>query len=360
MPNYAPYCANQSRSEFIDRANALATSTWLDLPTWARDDPAYVSSKRRYVICGSHMPGEIRFLAMHWTIVGIVDDFRARQQREYMGLPLLDTEEWIELAKRDQELVSINLCGTSSGYNHFLKTCAQHSLRALSRLQAFRLARVDGNPIVGAGSTFVYGLPFYDHTLSNHETLAQIADSFSDEFSKFTFFSILNYRLTGDPNYLDRCSVGANRDRFTYSSYAFNRTFFNFSDQEVFVDGGGFDGDSTESFLRAVGGNFRRIYCFEPAPDLARQCVSRFRRLQASYIPDIIQKIEVIRKGLWSTSTKLAFSPTLFAGHEGEYVDTLPQSAHIIDGGILSHLYSPALEEAASFNIETTTIDETC
>jgi FkbM family methyltransferase len=171
---------------------------------------------------------------------------------------------------------------------------------------------------------------------------------------------LLNYRLTGDPNYLTQCAIGHNNERAGYHSYVFNRSFFDLSDREVFVDGGAFDGDSIEGFVRAVKGKFRRIYSFEPSPELAEKSASRVRKLNGLFPGSVAKRVTLIRKGLWTHSTTLTFNPTLFSGNEADYVDGIPQSAHIVESGITKHLYDTDTEARLGFSIETTSIDEAC
>lgn len=70
--------------------------------------------------------------------------------------------------------------------------------------------------------------------------------------------------------------------------------------EEVFVDGGAYDGLTALSFAKWAGDGFGHIYCFEP--DVANQELCR-RRL-ASFPSD---RVKLIPKGLWSQSETLYF-----------------------------------------------------
>ena len=70
--------------------------------------------------------------------------------------------------------------------------------------------------------------------------------------------------------------------------------------EEVFVDGGAYDGLTALSFAKWAGNSFSHIYCFEP--DAANQELCQ-RRL-SSFQPD---KAEIIPKGLWSQRSILHF-----------------------------------------------------
>lgn len=70
------------------------------------------------------------------------------------------------------------------------------------------------------------------------------------------------------------------------------------NEQEVFVDGGAFTGDTAEDFIERRGGKYTHIYAFEPDSENYKKAAMRLDRYS---------NVEVIRKGLWSTETTLSF-----------------------------------------------------
>ena len=356
--DYGDFSSEHLRVTYSARARALQRDRWADMPGWVRDDPASALREKRFIVCGSHMPGEIRHAMDRLDVVAIVDDFR--REEELFGVPRVSSDQWIERARKDPSLVSLVYAETVPGYNHFMRCCSQHRLPFLQALDCFRLLSQETAGFQGVGNTFVYGLPFFQHAVEHAGALLDQAAVFDDDFSRFTYFCLLNYRLTADPNFLFRCGLGKNRERIGFNTYAFNRSFFDYSDDEVLVDGGGFDGDSIEDFVRAVHGRFRRIYCFEPLPQLADLCEQRGRALSATYPGDIAKKISVIRKGLWNREARLDFNPTMYAADQARSVPPAPQSAHVIETGLVRHIYSPEVEQQSCLSIDTASIDEAC
>ncbi|MDA8447218.1 FkbM family methyltransferase [Paracidovorax valerianellae] len=348
------------RHSYITRANALQLNPWVDLPDWVQADPGGSLNGCKIVLCGSKMPGELRFLANHCEVIGIVDDFLLRSQQECMGIPVLSTDQWITLAQSDADIVSIIAVATVAGDNHFSRAMAQNGLRGLRMLEAFRILTANTKRVSGVGNTFVYGLPFFRHAVQHVDQFLRCAQLLDDPYSRFTYFSILNYRLSADPRILQQCAVGYNTDRIGHGSYLFNRSFFTFSDEEIFVDGGAFDGDSVEQFLRAVKGRFRKIYAFEPSPDVAQRCRERICRLQAEYLPELVSRIAVVERGLWSKEANLLFNPTQYAPKETALASQAPLAGHVIEAGMSQHLYAPEEESDGSFSIPTTSIDAAC
>lgn len=80
----------------------------------------------------------------------------------------------------------------------------------------------------------------------------------------------------------------------------FEQGLFELSRQEVFVDGGFFTGDTSEEFIRQVGGEFKKIYGFEP-DQYVRD------KMPATLLND---RIEIIPKGLYSHEGQVKFVST--------------------------------------------------
>ena len=72
------------------------------------------------------------------------------------------------------------------------------------------------------------------------------------------------------------------------------------STEEVFVDGGCFDGKTSQQFVKWCGGKFKKIYAFEPDPNNLIKC----RQMLKTYK----DKYEIIPKGLWDTTGELKFT----------------------------------------------------
>lgn len=72
-------------------------------------------------------------------------------------------------------------------------------------------------------------------------------------------------------------------------------------DNEVFIDAGAFDGQTTIDFAKWVNGKYKRIYCFEPAEAMFKRCCENFKRYNLS-------NIELIPAGVYSENTTLNFN----------------------------------------------------
>jgi FkbM family methyltransferase len=78
----------------------------------------------------------------------------------------------------------------------------------------------------------------------------------------------------------------------------FEQDVIPFSDDEVFIDGGCYIGDTALEFIRRKNQKYRRIYCFEPDAENFEQAKLNLK----SY-----KNIEVVNKGLWDKEDILSF-----------------------------------------------------
>jgi FkbM family methyltransferase len=84
---------------------------------------------------------------------------------------------------------------------------------------------------------------------------AELFESLADETSRRTLFDLTRYRLTADSQVMQDYQVRIEDQYF--------ETFLDLR-AEVFVDAGGFDGDTTEAFCRRYP-DYRRVHLFEPS-----------------------------------------------------------------------------------------------
>ena len=130
----------------------------------------------------------------------------------------------------------------------------------------------------------------------------------ADEESRDTFRNILQYRVTGNAEYLKECAV--------YPQY-FMPGIYEFSEDEVYVDAGAAQGDSILAFIRQVNGKYGKIYGFEAKKSYRAGMSALFAN----------ENVEIIPSGLHEKPGKLYFHE----GQHGSKVSTTVVSANEID-----------------------------
>ncbi len=135
-----------------------------------------------------------------------------------------------------------------------------------------------------------------------------------DERSREVVRSIVEKRKTGFFDYTDLRENG--------SEY-FIDDFFDKENQEVFVDGGAYDGDTIEEFIEWTKNNYKKIYSFEPQKDKAEIIRNKLWRYDG--------KVELFEKGLYDSATEIAFCDgnEVLSGKIGE--EGASSKVHTID-----------------------------
>lgn len=73
------------------------------------------------------------------------------------------------------------------------------------------------------------------------------------------------------------------------------------TEDEVFVDGGAFTGDTLEDFIQATGGNYKKYYAFEPDKN-------NFILLSKKIENDHIKNVLPVENGLYNENKLISFS----------------------------------------------------
>lgn len=300
------------------------------LPNWLDREPIQFFRESRFVACGSVCRDEIRVLAQLGQLVAIVDDELRKQTSTLFGVPVISTQQWVEMARRDHSLISCLLVATQRATQHFLRLCLQQNLRFLTPLQFATLVQSTQFRNQANGRFFHYGYRFFDFALRNVDALLETSELYEDTYSRISHLSTVLYRLTWNPKYLETIAVGHGATGF--NAYLFDQTYLKFTDDETYIDAGAFTGDSIEAFLAAVGGKFKHIYSFEPSAANNAAIRERLRRLQDSYVKPLRPAVTLFQKGVWSHADNLSFSHNLDYQEAG--ATTSPLAAHLLASGM--------------------------
>lgn len=125
----------------------------------------------------------------------------------------------------------------------------------------------------------------------NQSKWEALSSSLDDEQSKQVLDDILSYRLTGNYASMTRYSFRPKDQYF--------EDFTACGSKEVFVDAGGFDGDTTEEFCKRYP-EYKKVYLFEPSSGNLEKAKIRLKDCR---------DIDFIQLGLADIEEKLWFNP---------------------------------------------------
>lgn len=96
-----------------------------------------------------------------------------------------------------------------------------------------------------------------DELLEQKDNVMRCFDLLADAVSQESFLNIVRYRLLFDRTYIKLI------ERPKEEEY-FDERITQLNPEEIFVDGGAYQGDTVAHFLQVTNGNFRGIHSFEP------------------------------------------------------------------------------------------------
>lgn len=245
------------------------TDTWEEFKTCVQNKKVFLFGAGKF---GQNVWNEIKKYETKWNVVGFLDN---------------DSKKWNNFIN-ELEVYSPNILGNYDLDQIVVLICSMQTANIAKQLND-----------LGIKNYFAYfflDLPSElretcDQPEINKSDIDWFVNRLEDEKSKIIVQEIIQKRKSGFFDYTDIRSLG--------SEY-FNSDIFEISENEVFVDGGGFDGDTIEEFSEFTKGKYKRIYSFEPQKNKAEIIKNKLWRYG--------DKVVLFEKGLYDCSTELYFS----------------------------------------------------
>ncbi len=120
--------------------------------------------------------------------------------------------------------------------------------------------------------------------------LQNVYERLADDKSRQVFAAVLNYKLSGKPQYLWQCETVRFDDL---------QQLFALGSEESCLDLGAYDGDTVREFLKLTGGNYKKITAVEADR-------RNYRKLCAKI--GALKNVQLIEAAVWNEDTELDFS----------------------------------------------------
>jgi FkbM family methyltransferase len=211
-------------------------------------------------------------------IDAIVDDDPAKKELVVAGLRVAPVQTLLQLPKSTPVIIA-----------------SHRVLRVTQKLRDFGFEHVVPFAMlqVLAGDVFPPHM-FYDGLLddlwTHRSEIQALHGRVADDRSRQVLDAVIEFRLTLDPAALQ--PIVTEHDLYAPEG------LFEFADDEVYVDGGSFDGDTIRSFIARVHGRFADVYAFEPDPVTFVKLTENFRDEP---------RVHPIHAGLYSHGGSLRF-----------------------------------------------------
>lgn len=131
---------------------------------------------------------------------------------------------------------------------------------------------------------------WFEDLWQNRDRYARFDAFLADDMSRRVLDAVLGFRQTFDPFLLQPV--------IEWELYG-PASLLYYDEDEVYVDGGSFDGDTIRLFINRVAGRFSRVIAFEPDP-------RTFARLKTNFATE--QRVEPINAGLYRQKARLRFN----------------------------------------------------
>jgi FkbM family methyltransferase len=123
--------------------------------------------------------------------------------------------------------------------------------------------------------------------VENRDEYLRLADVMADDESRDTLNAIVAYRMTLNPLFL--------RDIVDWNLYG----ALSFGEDEVYIDGGTYNGDSIQFFSEHVGHRYKKVFAFEPDKETFHVLSKRFGDNP---------RVQLFNSGLYSRTGGLGFT----------------------------------------------------
>lgn len=224
--------------------------------------------KKKLYIWGAGRKGKeiVKKFASTWNIAGFIDNNASL--KEFMGYRVTCPDDFKEDLDRSCILISTDKPGVIA---------KQISEMGISSYYSY----------------FWLNIKEKDYLLQediDKESIDAVRLLLADERSKCLLDQIVEKRKEG---FLDYTDIKEDGDEY------FEHDFFTYSKEEVFVDAGGFDGDTIEEFAAFTQNNYEQIYSFEPDKNMAKLLEAKLYKYN--------NKVKFYPYGLYSEKTTLPF-----------------------------------------------------
>ncbi|MGN0695165.1 MAG: FkbM family methyltransferase [Oscillospiraceae bacterium] len=139
-------------------------------------------------------------------------------------------------------------------------------------------------PVYGDG---LFDLEFCE---KNCDKLNRVYELLADDISRLTFSNVINYKISGSIEYLNRCTMPREEIFSELIDPMRCRTY---------IDMGAYNGDTVLEFAELTGGSYDKIYAVEPDS-------RNFRRLTKN--TEGLHNVELYNAAAWSDNSMLSFS----------------------------------------------------
>lgn len=257
------------------------------------------SEEVEFILLGTKEFGNAFFnlINRRYKVAFVVDDFKANRGELFCGAEIISSDKFIDINKKGKKYIAVNTCRFDYSRRYFETLCREQSIPLINFEQAMRM--------IGASKEFDHRLADWSEFIcENKEKYHNLAKQLIDDYSKITLYSVLNFHLTCDVEWILNIAR-------PYSTLYFRSGLLSLGDRERFVDGGASIGESTTALIDVTNGCFERIWMVEPDKYNIETLSKLMRKIKAHTYRE---KITLNKCALSNSMGTMLFNHT---GHHG-------------------------------------------
>lgn len=237
--------------------------------------------KQRYIFGRNELA---RSIMDSIQIDGIIDDFTVEQ--EFFGVPIVPIEQVPNSALVVVVVVVVGKPFVAE------KRVSQFQFESLDYFSFYKYSKMP-----------IKNIMFWDGMIedikTNFKKYEVIYKLLKDDISKNQFYNIINFRMSYDISFMRGFSPIEHLQYF--------EDFLNLQDNEVFIDVGGYDGFTSEEFIKRCT-NYKSVHIFEPEEKnifSAKKRLKHFKNINF-YEIGLSNKKETLRFDISGSSSKIS------------------------------------------------------
>ncbi|MDD3225241.1 MAG: FkbM family methyltransferase [Clostridium sp.] len=208
-------------------------------------------------------------------------------------------------------LLQRNLKDIHSIFSYINDNSIEDIIFNLSKIYNMPINKLANMPMGGYGKERTSGAYYFTlkDMKENYKEYSWLYKNLQDKESKQVLTNLCRFRLT--------CSMQFVKNSFDgHNPQYFDKKIIKCSEDEVFVDCGGFTGDTSKSYIKTYS-RYKKIYIYEPSPKNVDDCLKN----TSKYENIIVRKAGVgLKKGEISLSREGAASSAVNASGETDVV----------------------------------------
>lgn len=264
-----------------------------DIDTWFENEKSKFLS-RPIIISAFNEAGREAYTYLKETYnitpAFFIAEANTSRGQKYQNVPIVFFQDLL-YKYRNLKKISLLICSPSTNDDIYPTLVPKNNIFNINYLKYGRVGALDAPAPSLEGASLKNHMKEYILQRNNFNKIQEVYNLLEDARSKEVYLKCLTKRCNNIEFYQD-----------IYSDHQyFTSEFITIEPNEVFIDGGGFNGDTAINFNALTRGTYKHIYSFEPDQTL-------FAKLKAT--AEKLERVTPINKGLFSETKTIRFSLT--------------------------------------------------